>query len=98
MPVPASELPEARRAYLDRHANSRYWVDFEDFSFYRMDVLDVYYVGGFGVMGWVQAPEYDQAQPDPLADAAAGIVEHMNADHKDALILLARAFAAIESQ
>jgi len=26
-------------------------VDFEDFSFYRMDVVDVYYVGGFGVMG-----------------------------------------------
>ena len=28
----------------------KYWVDFDDFFFYRMDVLDVYYVGGFGVM------------------------------------------------
>ena len=28
---------EARKLYLERHANSRYWVDFEDFSFYRMD-------------------------------------------------------------
>src|SRR6202035_2272898 len=80
------------------YANSKYWVDFEDFSFYRMDVMDVYYVGGFGVMGWVPASDYDQAQPDPLADAAAGIVEHMNADHKDALILVARFFAGIESQ
>ena len=63
-----------------------------------MDVLDVYYVGGFGVMGWVQARDYDGAQPDPLADVAAGIIEHMNADHKDALVLLAKTCAGIESQ
>jgi putative heme iron utilization protein len=73
-------------------------VDFEDFSFYRMDVVDVYYVGGFGVMGWVSESEYSQARPDPLADSSAEIIEHMNADHKDALILLARAFAGMESQ
>ena len=91
-------MPEARELYLKRYANSSYWVDFEDFSFYRMDVVDVYYVGGFGVMGWVSAVEYDRAQHDPLADSVAAIVQHMNADHKDALVLLARAFARIESQ
>ena len=77
-----TEKAEARALYLERYANSRYWVDFDDFSFYRMEVVDVYYVGGFGVMGWVQASDYDGAQPDPLADVAAGIIEHMNADHK----------------
>jgi putative heme iron utilization protein len=96
--IPEADVPEARGLYLERYANSKYWVDFEDFSFYRMDVLDVYYVGGFGVMGWVQASDYNRAAPDPLADAAAGIIEHMNADHKDALILLARAFSGVESQ
>jgi putative heme iron utilization protein len=96
--IPKAEVPEARRLYLERYANSKYWVDFEDFSFYRMDVLDVYYVGGFGVMGWVLASDYDKAEPDPLADAAAGIIEHMNKDHKDALILLARTCAGIVSQ
>ncbi len=96
--IPKPEVADARRRYLERYTNSKYWVNFEDFSFYRMEVLDVYYVGGFGVMGWVPASEYDLAQPDPLADAAAGIVEHMNADHKDALLVLARVFAGIESQ
>lgn len=98
LPIPQPEVAEARRLYLERYANSKYWVDFEDFSFYRMDVADVYYVGGFGVMGWVPATDYDRAQPDPLADAAAGILEHMNADHKVALILLARVFAGLESE
>ena len=97
LPVPKHELPVARKLYLERHANSKYWVDFEDFSFYRMDVVDVYYVGGFGVMGWVSASDYDRSQPDPLADAMADIIQHMNADHKDALVMLARAFAHIDS-
>ena len=96
--VPDAEVADARKLYVERYANSEYWVNFDDFSFYRMDVLDVYYVGGFGVMGWVQALDYDGAHPDPLADVAPGIIEHMNADHKDALVLLAKTCAGIESQ
>jgi len=98
VPIEAPEVAEGRKLYLARYENSKYWVDFEDFSFYRMNVVDVYYVGGFGVMGWVEAAEYGHAQPDPLSDAAVAIVQHMNADHKDALVTLARVFAGIESQ
>jgi putative heme iron utilization protein len=97
-PIAETEVGEARRLYLERHENSKCWVDFDDFSFFAMDVVDVYYVGGFGVMGWITAQEYSQAQPDPLADAAAGILQHMNADHQDALILLARVLAGTEAQ
>ena len=43
--VPETELAAARTVYLAGYLDSKYWVDFEDFSFYRMDVLDVYYVG-----------------------------------------------------
>jgi putative heme iron utilization protein len=96
--VPQQDVAESRKLYLERYANSKYWVDFEDFAFYRMDVVDVYYVGGFGVMGWVPATEYGHAQPDPLADSAAGIIQHMNADHQDALVLLARVLGGVESE
>jgi hypothetical protein len=98
LPLGQSEITAARKLYLASYTNSKYWVDFGDFSFYRMEVVDVYYVGGFGVMGWIPASEYGQAQPDPLADAAAEIVQHMNTDHKDALIQLAREFAGVEAQ
>ena len=96
--ISEDDMAEARTLYLARHQNSKYWVDFDDFSFYRMAVIDLYYVGGFGVMGWVEAAQYEHAMPDPLSDAAAGILEHMNADHADALVLLARKFAGIEAQ
>jgi len=96
-PVPASDLSSVREIYLARHENSRYWVDFSDFSFFRLEPVDLYYVGGFGVMGWVEASDYEDAAPDPLADAASGILAHMNADHVDSMILLARFHAGVEA-
>jgi heme iron utilization protein len=95
--VPASELYSVREAYLARHENSRYWVDFSDFSFFRLQPVDLYYVGGFGVMGWVDAKDYEDAVPDPLANAAPGILAHMNADHVDSMNLLARFHAGVDA-
>jgi putative heme iron utilization protein len=95
--VPKEDKPTVRELYLARHENSRYWVDFADFSFFRMDILDLYYVGGFGVMGWVTAADYAVAAPDPLADTAQGILAHMNADHIDSMILLARTHSQLEA-
>lgn len=76
---------EVRDLYLGHHENARYWLDFTDFAWYRIDVEGVYFIGGFGVMGWVTAEDYASAAPDPLVEVAAGILQHMNADHGDAL-------------
>ena len=48
-------------------------------------------------MGWVEARDYEDAAPDPLTDAASGILAHMNADHVDSMILLARFHAGVEA-
>lgn len=95
--VPAAEADEVRAAYLARHPTAAYWVDFSDFAFYRLELRDIYYVGGFARMDWVEPAEYAAARPDPLADAAAGILEHVNRDHADALLTLARALAHVEA-
>ncbi|MGZ5431487.1 MAG: HugZ family pyridoxamine 5'-phosphate oxidase [Thermoanaerobaculia bacterium] len=89
---------EIRAAYLERHPSSKYWIDFSDFGFFRLDVADVYYVGGFGVMGWVTADDYRTAEADPLAESAAGILEHMNADHADALRAITRHFGGLAAE
>lgn len=93
--LPRDDLESTRAAYLARYENAASWVDFDDFAFYRLDVVDVYYVGGFGAMGWVSAADYTAATPDPLADVAAGIIDHMNRDHADALRLFCRAYAGL---
>lgn len=57
-PVPESEREDAMETYLQRHPNSRQWASFGDFALMRMEILDLYFVGGFGVMGWVKPDEY----------------------------------------
>jgi putative heme iron utilization protein len=88
--VPAAEV---RDLYLSRYENARYWQEYTDFAYHRLDVSSVYFIGGFGVMGWVPAEEYTSARPDPLAETAQEIIRHMNADHADSLLLIARRFA-----
>jgi heme iron utilization protein len=80
--APAGEVSEL---YLSRHESARYWQDFTDFAYYRLEVKGVYFIGGFGVMGWVSAEDYTAAAPDPLAAVAPGIIRHMNADHAGVL-------------
>src|SRR5579883_3441033 len=89
--------PDARSIYLKLHENAQYWIDFTDFSLIRLEVEDVYYIGGFGVMGWVGLSDYIRATPDPLADDAPRIIAHMNEDHADALLRIARHFGGLNA-
>lgn len=56
VPTPGKEA--ARAIYLKRHPDAEQYVDFGDFSFYRLDVESVYYIGGFGEMGWISSTEF----------------------------------------
>lgn len=87
-----------RAAYLERHPSSRHWISYSDFSFYQLEVTNIYFVGGFGVMGWVEAPAYAAAEVDPLAAASARIIAHMNGDHAEALRDITRHFGGVEAE
>lgn len=89
-PVPEDDLKDVRANYLKIHENAKYYVDFADFSFWRLNPIDLYFIGGFGVMGWIENADFQSAKPDPLAPAAPGIIEHMNKDHEPAMIDIAR--------
>ena len=86
-PVTDDDRPTARDRYLAANPTSAYYIDFGDFTFYRLDVQSIRYVGGYGRMSWVDPALYAEAEPDPLAGIAAGIIEHMNADHAEAQVL-----------
>ena len=96
--VPDDQLHEVRDLYLERYKNASYWVDFDDFSFYRIEINDIYFVGGFGAMGWVTVDQYHNADVDPLSDSASGIIQHMNQDHAESLVLLAKHFTKVEAE
>jgi putative heme iron utilization protein len=96
--VPKEDNAEVRACYLERHANASYWVDFQDFGFFRMAITEIYFVGGFGSMGWVMPADYAAASVDPLADKAANLIRELNTEQAETLLRLARALGHGEAQ
>ena len=52
-PIDPADLESVARTYLTANPAAKQWATFGDFEFYKMDVVDVYVVAGFGAMGWV---------------------------------------------
>ncbi len=96
--VPSGDVAPVRERYLARHANASYWVDFDDFGFFRLAIEDVYFVGGFGSMGWVTSKDYAAAAVDPLADEASSLIQEMNEQQTSTLMLLARVYGNVQAQ
>jgi len=75
--------------FLARHPDAAFYAGFKDFAFYRLVVERVHLVGGFGQIRWISAADLAAPRAEGLAEAEAGIVAHMNADHADAVQLYA---------
>lgn len=81
----------ARRRYLAVHPSAEAFVNFKDFSFFRIAPKSVHLVAGFGRILDLKPEQFltDLGGADGLLAAEAGAVAHMNADHLDALSLYA---------
>ena len=85
------ELEAARDAHVAAVAAAKYYIDYSDFAIWVLRVHRVRWVGGYGRMDSASAADYAAAEPDPLRGVAAGAIEHLNADHADALAEMGRA-------
>jgi heme iron utilization protein len=92
--VPDTERDEVRERYLAVHPHA-YYVDFDDFALYRLEVEAIRYVGGFGIMSWIDLGRYATAEPDPVRPGARAAIDHMNTDHADAVRLYAEVLAEL---
>ena len=80
------ELEAARAAYEAASPASGLYGGFGDFTYYVLRVERVRWVGGYGRMDSTDADAFHAAEPDPVASGAAYAIEHLNADHADALL------------
>ncbi|NQZ96343.1 MAG: DUF2470 domain-containing protein [Myxococcales bacterium] len=87
------EFERVRRAYLDAVPEASAWCDFADFAFHVVEPESARMIRGFGSMSWLDAAQWRAAEADPIAGFADGILDHMNADHGDALRDYVWAFA-----
>ncbi len=83
----------ARAAHLEAMPSAELYIDFDDFRLFVLEIERVRWVGGYGRMDTVEAPDYVVAAPDPVAPHSHGAARHLNADHADALLEIAVALA-----
>lgn len=82
---------EARAAVYAAMPYGRTYAKFNDFHLWVLDVERVRWVGGYGVMGSDDAAAYKAAEADPTYPNARHAIEHLNEDHADALLDIAKA-------
>lgn len=85
----------ALRRFLARHPSAEGYAGFADFAVYRLAPARGHYIGGFGRIVDLEPESLltDVAAAEGLIEAEAGIIEHMNSDHADAVALYATELA-----
>jgi putative heme iron utilization protein len=80
-----------RRRYLNAHPTAEVFVNFKDFSFFRIRPTGAHLVAGFGRIVDLKPEQFltDISDAAPLLEAEQGAIDHMNADHRDAMNLYA---------
>ena len=80
-----------RRRYLSAHPSAEAFVSFKDFSFFRIRPTGTHLVAGFGRIVDLKPEQFLTGLDDAedLLAAEGGAVEHMNADHREAMNLYA---------
>ncbi|PIA43748.1 hypothetical protein AQUCO_01800062v1 [Aquilegia coerulea] len=67
VPLPDDQQEWAHKQYVAKHQQgaSQQWGNF---YYFRMhNISDIYFIGGFGTVAWVDVKEYEMVQPDKIA-------------------------------
>jgi putative heme iron utilization protein len=93
------ELDTLRRRYLNAHPSAENFANFKDFSFFRIRPSGAHLVAGFGRIVDLEPEQFltDIGDAGALLEAEQGAVEHMNADHREAMNLYATRLLGAEA-
>jgi heme oxygenase (biliverdin-IX-beta and delta-forming) len=95
LPANAPETGHARFRYFNRHPKARLYAGFADFSFFRLEIARASLNGGFGKAYHLKRSDMI-VEGEHLETFAAGersALDHMNADHADAVGIYAAKLA-----
>jgi putative heme iron utilization protein len=95
----AADLQILRRRYLNAHPSAEVFVDFKDFSFFRIRPAAAHLVAGFGRIVDLKPAQFltDISDAGTLLEAEQDAIDHMNADHRDATNLYATRLLGAEA-
>lgn len=92
----SGEHARADRRYLNRNPKAKLYAGLGDFSIFRLEPERASLNGGFGKAYLLERADLVTTAPIVVEELAAGeqsALDHMNADHSDAIAVYARHFA-----
>jgi putative heme iron utilization protein len=98
-PAGDSEAELLRRRYLSAHPSAEAFVEFKDFSFFRIRPSAAHLVAGFGRIVDLKPEQFltEIGDATALLETEQGAVEHMNEDHREAMNLYATKLLGADS-
>ncbi|GMI81942.1 ONEIRIC2 [Hibiscus trionum] len=96
-PLPEHQQEWAHKQYVAKHqqGTSQQWGNF---CYFRMqNISDIYFIGGFGTVAWVDVKEYEELKPDKIAvDGGEQNLKELNATFSKPLRKLLSAEAEVD--
>jgi putative heme iron utilization protein len=93
------DIAALRRRYLNAHPSAEVFVEFKDFSFFKIRPSGAHLVAGFGRIVDLEPEQFltDISGAAALLAAEQGAIDHMNADHREATNLYATRLLGAEA-
>ena len=90
MPVGENELDSCRKRYYQILPESKMYAKMHDFNFYKIQIKNVRWIGGFGKIAWLDVSDWVD-RPPKWCKSEVEIIEHMNEDHSDTIVAALKA-------
>ncbi len=89
--VPQEEFDNTFKIYTTRFPSSSKYKEFHDFNIYRLSIVKIRFIGGFGKIFWVPREDYLSNYKLSRSEFLE-VIEHMNTDHHDFLVKLLKRY------
>ena len=90
VPVSENELDSCKKRYYQMLPESKMYAKMHDFNFYKIQIKNVRWIGGFGKIAWLDVSNWVDKLPK-WSKSEGGIIEHMNEDHSDTIVAALKA-------
>ena len=97
VPVDQLEFENCRERFHQILPDSKAYAKMHDFNFYKIQIKNVRWIGGFGKIAWLDASDWEDKLPR-WSKSEVGIIEHMNEDHSDTIVAALKAQHGVDDK
>ena len=79
------DIEETSRQFIEFFPESSQYSNMHDFNFYKLNISQVRWIGGFGKIAWLDSTNWNPIKPKWLKQEHS-MIKHMNEDHSNSIV------------